>query len=84
MPFGKMSAVPQPSGNPAVDVALLFALVKQQQLVLQNIDAAFNRVLHAEPSKPRDGDLARADGTDWNPGAGAGLYQYQGVAWVKL
>jgi hypothetical protein len=25
-----------------------------------------------------------ADGTNWDPGAGAGLYQYLGAAWVKL
>jgi hypothetical protein len=25
-----------------------------------------------------------ADGTNWNPGAGKGLYLYNGTAWTKL
>lgn len=41
-------------------------------------------VLRAEPLKPQDGQLAFADGTDWNPGGGAGLYQYVSGAWAKL
>lgn len=41
-------------------------------------------VLHVEPARPRDGMLAYADGTDWNPGAGAGFYGRVSGAWVKL
>ena len=37
-----------------------------------------------EPSKPRTGDVRLADGTNWNPGAGAGFYGYYGGNWVKL
>lgn len=45
-------------------------------------------VLHAEPSR-KSGEaamVAYADGTDWNPGAGRGLYLYdpQTAAWTKL
>lgn len=40
--------------------------------------------LHAEPSKPREGMVRGADGTDWNPGAGQGVYVYYGSAWNKL
>jgi len=29
----------------------------------------------AEPGKPRDGNIVYADGTNWDPGSGAGLYQ---------
>lgn len=36
------------------------------------------------PSKPREGMVANANGTNWNPGGGAGLYQYLSSAWVKL
>jgi hypothetical protein len=42
------------------------------------------QVLTAPPEKPREGWLVRADGTAWNPGAGAGVYTYLGGAWVKL
>jgi hypothetical protein len=34
------------------------------------------RTLHVEPARPRPGDLARADGADWNPGGGEGLYEF--------
>lgn len=42
------------------------------------------KVLHAEPERIEDGDAAVADGTDWNPGAGAGAYLRVSGAWVKL
>lgn len=41
-------------------------------------------VLHVEPTRPRDGMVAYADGTDWNPGAGEGPYAYLNGAWTKL
>lgn len=36
------------------------------------------------PTKPRDGDLRYADGTNWNPGGGAGIYWFNGTVWTKL
>lgn len=36
------------------------------------------------PEKPQDGMIVKADGTRWNPGAGAGFYGYYGSTWVKL
>lgn len=42
-------------------------------------------VQHAEPRKPRQGDIRYADGTDWDPGGGEGMYFYNsGGLWVKL
>jgi hypothetical protein len=40
--------------------------------------------LHAAPSKPRDGMVRLADGTDWNPGFGAGPYVFQDGAWRPM
>ncbi len=40
--------------------------------------------LYAAPQNPQVGMLAWADGTSWNPGAGAGLYEYRGGAWNKV
>lgn len=37
-----------------------------------------------EPSKPKEGMLRYADGTEWDPGSGAGLYVYDGAKWVAL
>jgi len=42
------------------------------------------RPVNAAPIRPRDGMIIYADGTDFNPGAGAGVYARVGGAWVKL
>lgn len=39
---------------------------------------------HVSPAKPRTGDLRIADGTNWNPGSGSGMYFYQDSAWNFL
>ena len=51
---------------------------------LQEHDITGFKVLNVAPAKPREGNLAFADGTHWNPGGGRGLYQYSGGGWVKL
>lgn len=38
----------------------------------------------SEPFRAKEGTIAVADGTEWNPGAGAGIYEYKGATWVKL
>lgn len=40
--------------------------------------------LAAEPDKYQDGDLVRANGSDWDPGSGEGVYCRLSGAWVKL
>ena len=40
--------------------------------------------LHVEPTRPQEGMIVLADGTDWDPGSGAGFYGYRGAAWRKL
>lgn len=52
--------------------------------VLHEQDVVFLRVLYVEPLKPREGWLVFADGTEWDPGAGRGVYVYTGGAWSKL
>lgn len=42
------------------------------------------RVLHAAPIRPRQGVIVYADGTDWNPGSGEGVYRHNGTSWVFL
>lgn len=41
-------------------------------------------VTHAPPERAIEGMLVCADGTSWNPGAGAGLYLFLGGVWTKL
>lgn len=48
------------------------------------VDGVQFNVLNVAPAKPRAGLVACADGVNWNPGAGAGLYLYLGGAWAKL
>ena len=38
----------------------------------------------ASRGKPRNGDIRYADGTNWNPGSGEGIYAYTNDAWAKL
>ena len=40
-------------------------------------------IRNAAPNKPRTG-LYAADGVNWNPGAGAGVYFYNGSTYAKL
>lgn len=40
--------------------------------------------LHVAPKRVRTGMVVLADGTDWDPGSGAGFYGYYGAAWHKL
>lgn len=47
-------------------------------------DALTLSVLHVEPERYVEGTLVLADGTDWDPGSGAGLYIRRGGAWVLL
>lgn len=39
---------------------------------------------HTPPAKPRDGMIVYADGTDWNPGQGAGFYGRMNAQWILL
>lgn len=48
-------------------------------LAAGHIDPTF-----APPAKPRRGNVRYADGTQWNPGSGEGIYYYNGTAWKLL
>lgn len=40
--------------------------------------------LHSAPEKPIEGMMVYADGTDWDPGSGAGIYQYRSASWTFI
>ena len=40
--------------------------------------------LNVEPEKPQEGQLVIADGVNWNPGSGNGLYIYLNSAWTLI
>lgn len=81
----------QPQFQPR-DAAGLPAWVAQET---QNIakamaapqEFALLKVNHKSPRVPSDTTvamLAIADGTNWNPGSGAGLYRYQNGSWTFI
>lgn len=39
---------------------------------------------YSAPNRVYEGMLVYADGTTWDPGSGAGLYQYRSTAWVFI
>ncbi len=41
-------------------------------------------VTYVAPSKPRQGDVRYADGSEWDPGSGEGIYRYDGSTWQFL
>ncbi len=41
-------------------------------------------VLTAAPAKPQIGQVVFADGTNWNPNSGRGLYYYDTGGWVHI
>ena len=55
-----------------ISIALEFALARNVEF------------LNAAPAKPREGLVCGADGTNWNPGSGKGVYAYYTGAWHLL
>ncbi len=73
--------------QPPADPAQLpgFLLVEIQNISRGTVtDTVQLRPQAVAPAKPRAGLLVEADGTNWNPGSGAGLYIYRAGAWVFL
>lgn len=67
------------------------ALPDYLQRELQRISLAFQEleefrlaIRHNEPRRPREGEIAFADGTNWDPGSGKGAYEYRDGSWFKL
>lgn len=57
--------------------------VELEKLEVAVRDAGRIPVIHQAPTKPRDGDVAYADGSDWDPGDGAGSYVFYNGTWTK-
>ena len=54
----------------------------QREFSLQ--DFIFLALHNVAPTKPREGMIAFADGTNWNPGGGKGIYGYYNGTWNKF
>ncbi len=86
-PANSSAAVYVP-GEPPSDPAQLQRFLQEEFAKLASIMAlqaeGFDPVTYVAPAKPRKGMRRYADGTSWNPGAGEGLYTFDGVTWNKL
>lgn len=82
-----------PTQAPSINNRELQTVVRWLEEEFRAISAAVNvpefevvrfTINNVALSKVENGDVAYADGTNWNPGAGAGLYEYVSGAWSKL
>ena len=82
----KIEVPKEPELDDWVDNVSNWAYVEFSQIeqALNEPDAPIFREWFAEPIKPRDGMTLFADGTEWDPGSGRGIYTYYGAAWHKL
>lgn len=76
-------------GNVPTDTASLAQFLRYEfAKIAQAMDTADERItletLYAAPKKFDEGTTVKADGTSWDPGSGAGTYQYRGGAWRFL
>lgn len=61
---------------------------REFEKIAQALESANERVtlqvLHKAPEKYREGTIICADGTNFDPGAGAGFYGFHSGTWNKL
>ncbi len=62
----------------------LFREFQRIAIGFQEVENIHLKVLHADLDKPRNGMVILADGSDFNPGSGAGFYGRSAGAWVFL
>lgn len=79
----------EPTAVPSTFAALRSWLAAQLRVIADTLAAPTVRSitfaqLPAEPDKVGNGDVVFADGTNWNPGSGAGVYARVSGSWVKL
>lgn len=71
--------------NPEDIPAYLQAELDKLSAIIGNMADGHFDVSNVAPDKPRTGDIRYADGTNWNPGSGEGVYIYLSTgAWSKL
>lgn len=76
-------------GNVPTDTASIAEFLRYEfAKIAQAMDTPDDRItletLYAPPNKFNEGTTVKADGTSWDPGTGAGTYQYRGGAWRFL
>jgi hypothetical protein len=72
----------EPPSNPEALVGYIRSELSKVQAALTMVSLGHLDPCHVEPEKPREGDYRLADGTDWDPGSGRGVYIYDDTSWV--
>ena len=78
-----------PSSTSATTVADLRSWISNELVRVSNAFTTSSQtttllVLTAAPAKPQIGQVVFADGSNWNPGSGRGLYYYVSGGWVYI
>lgn len=76
--------VPSPPIEATDESMYLYTELQRISQVIELLAQGHMDVTHVAPDRPREGDIRYADGTNWNPGSGKGLYLYNGTAWGQL
>jgi len=79
-------SVEEPPNTEDVDTIVGWVL-KELQKVKNQFGETISlelRLRGSAPQKPREGMIVAADGTNWNPGGGKGVYTWLAGAWVKM
>ena len=79
-----MQSPPPFIGEESITPQNLEIAFKQLQEIINNMLDGYREIRYVVPLKPEEGMTVVADGTSWNPGSGAGTYEYKGGTWVKL
>lgn len=67
-----------------VNIADVQRELRRLQQTIDSLISGEREIIYAAPARPQEGQQVVADGTGWNPGSGAGTYEYLNGAWVKL
>lgn len=83
--LGSVGYVPSlpPSDAKALPSYIYDELMRVSAAITSLAEGHLDQV-HIAPTKPRNGDIRLADGTNWNPGLGQGVYCYYNSTWNKL
>ncbi len=76
---------PLPLNQEDLGVYVVTELKRLANTILNQSHLRVERI-HVEPERPRGGDIVYADGTNWDPGSGEGIYFFDETtqAWIKL
>ena len=70
--------------DPQGALLALIDYIETLHTAISTVNASFFMETHVVPPKPLTNMIRLADGTNWNPGSGKGLYQYRGSSWNFL